>query len=134
MWIEDREEEKKRREIRSMHYRVLHDHLRRVSIKKSGKTEALLGYSKEALWNHIQSHPLRSAVGNRKLSIDHIFPITAFTEHGILDPKIVSALDNLQPMAMGENTAKFNHYDRKEFLNYMQRKYGLEQCLSWGAV
>jgi hypothetical protein len=30
--------------------------------------------------------------------VDHIFPIQAFLDHGILDLKTINALDNLRPM------------------------------------
>ena len=57
--------------------------------------------------------------------IDHIFPVKAFLDYGIDDPKIVNALENLRPLPSIENLRKNRFYNKEEFEKYLQEK-GIE--------
>lgn len=85
------------------------------NIKKS-KCIDILGYSNLELKNHLQTHPNWVNIKDKKWSIDHIFPIKAFVEHGITDMKIINSLDNLQPLLLLENMSKGDKYCEKDFL------------------
>jgi len=41
-----------------------------------------------------------------KWHIDHIKPVSVFVKEGITDPKIICALDNLQPLWAKDNLRK----------------------------
>ena len=43
--------------------------------------------------------------------IDHIKPVSAFVKEGITDPKIINALDNLQPLWAEDNLRKGNKWE-----------------------
>lgn len=53
--------------------------------------------------------PVRSLVF---VLIDHIFPLKAFVDYGILDVRLANCLENLQPMIGKENVSKSAKYDR----------------------
>ena len=53
-------------------------------------------------------------------SIDHIFPIKAFVEHGITDMSIINSLDNLQPLLLSENISKSDKYCEKDFFTWLK--------------
>jgi hypothetical protein len=96
---------------------------------KIGEKEILfdkLGYTQEDFLNHIKNHPnYENACKNNNLSIDHIFPIKAFKDYGLLDLKynsIINSLDNLQPLDKNENSSKNCKYNKDEFLSYLKLK------------
>ena len=47
--------------------------------------------------------------------IDHVFPITAFLEHGITDLAVINCLENLRPMLASANMSKHAKYDVVDF-------------------
>jgi hypothetical protein len=58
-------------------------------------------------------------------SIDHIFPITAFVEHGLCSDeyiKIVNCFENLQPMDKRLNSSKGCKYDPVKFIEFLISK------------
>ena len=87
---------------------------------KINRKHEILGYSTNELLNHITNHPNWEKVKNTKWSIDHIFPIKAFVEHGIHDMKIINSLNNLQPMKFIDNCRKSGNYNEIEFLEYIK--------------
>ena len=47
--------------------------------------------------------------------------MAAFVRHGILDPKIINAMDNLQPLGWKENLQKHDQYDEVAFVEYLKK-------------
>lgn len=91
--------------------------------KKDSRTESILGYSRQTLFNHITSHPNWNNVKDHRWHIDHILPVKAFVEHGITDLKIINAIDNLCPILAKDNFLKSDNYDKKEFMIYLKNKH-----------
>lgn len=79
-----------------------------------------LKYSPQDLQNHIKAHPNYENAKQGILSIDHIFPISAFIKHGIFDKSIISHLSNLQPITKSDNSKKHNKYDKEEFYKWLK--------------
>jgi hypothetical protein len=53
---------------------------------------------------------------------DHIFPIKAFLDYGIVDIKIINCLENLRPLDAKENLCKNAKYDKVLFEQWLQSK------------
>lgn len=104
---------------------ILNNLLKKTNVKKNAPTELILGYTRTDLKNHLISHPNWINCKDKKWQIDHIFPVIAFINHDIINPKIISALDNLRPILAKENLAKNDKYEEEEFLKYIKIK--LEQ-------
>ena len=94
--------------------------VRHLLYYKNGiKSSFILGYTKEDLIKHIESKFLSGMTwknhglgrGKEKWHIDHIKPIKAFLDEGITDPKIICALDNLQPLWAVDNIRKGSKYN-----------------------
>lgn len=83
--------------------------------RKNAKTAKMLGYNVTELWNHLTTHPNWDVVKDGEWHIDHIFPIIAFIDHGIIDVSVINALSNLQPLSAQENMKKKDHYNRQMF-------------------
>ena len=96
--------------------------LKYMGEKKNKKTEVILGYTRKELFKHLINHPNWDKVKNGDWSIDHIFPIKAFIEHGITDMKIINCLENLQPLDLLENKKKHDKYSEEEFLKWLAGK------------
>lgn len=80
---------------------------------KRARAEKLIGYTYEQLHSHIESQfkDGMSWENRSEWHIDHIKPIKAFLDEGITDPKIINALDNLQPLWAHENLSKGAKHD-----------------------
>lgn len=80
---------------------------------KPGKTEAMLGYTRLDLKNHIESmFKDGMSWGNHgEWHVDHIKPVSAFIKEGEKDPKVINALENLQPLWAKDNLSKGAKYD-----------------------
>lgn len=80
--------------------------------KKNGKTEQILGYSREDLVGYISSlFEAGMSWGNHgEWHIDHIKPISAFIDEGVYDPAVINALSNLQPLWARDNMSKGAKY------------------------
>ena len=92
----------------------MRDSLRRVmKIEKNGRTEKILGYTRQDLIKNIESKFTKgmSWSNHGKWHIDHIKPISAFLAEGIDCPKIINSLDNLQPLWKLENLKKGSKYE-----------------------
>lgn len=86
----------------------------------SKNIHAELKYSPQDLQNHIKAHPNYENAKEGILSIDHIFPISAFIAHGIFDKSIISHLSNLQPLTKSDNSKKRNKYNKEEFYKWLE--------------
>lgn len=101
---------------------LLYMTLRSTGEWKTTKTYFILGYTNKELMEHIRKHPNWEVVKNQKWSVDHIFPIKAFVDHGIKDPKIINCLENLQPLEKIENILKGSKYDKGKFEEWLKQK------------
>lgn len=83
--------------------------LLRSMIRRLGSADKnLLGYTIEEFRENIQSKFSEGMTWDNhgEWELDHIKPVIAFYEEGIDDPKVVNALDNLQPLWKFENRRK----------------------------
>lgn len=83
--------------------------LRRTkSIKSVADAERQLGYTAKQLKKHLESKflPGMTWKNRGKWHIDHIKPIAVFVNEGEIDPAIINALDNLQPLWAEDNWSK----------------------------
>lgn len=86
--------------------------LRRVrrltGLKKAKRTEDVLGYGKAELVKHLEKlfKPGMSWSNHGEWHIDHIIPLSVMIKRGITDPKLLNALDNLQPLWAADNHRK----------------------------
>jgi hypothetical protein len=123
MYDSDREAVALRKKFR----KICGQHIRRfmnsTGQKKTKSTHELLGYKPQDLQNHILNHQdFKSCVG-KIWHVDHIFPIKAFLDHGILDLKTINRLDNLRPVLGVENLSKADKYDKNEFLEWLNNEH-----------
>ena len=83
--------------------------------------ESTLGYTCEDLYSHIKSYNFNF---KQEWVIDHILPIKAFTDHGIVGIKyihIINARENLQPLSEKENSEKGSTYVLEEFYKFLNK-------------
>lgn len=101
---------KKRRDNPDM--AAARDLLKRVlqvtGCKKSGKTEAVLGYTAKELRDHIerQFQPGMSWSNRPEWHIDHIVPVNVMIKKGITDPSKINDLSNLRPLWAKDNLSR----------------------------
>lgn len=119
-WNPNREYIKLRNIISERCGNLVRSTLKSLGLKKTQKSEVLLGYTREKLYNHIINHPNWENVKNEIWHLDHIFPISAFIKSNITDIKIINALDNLQPLSKFDNLSKINKYDNYKFEQYLK--------------
>lgn len=119
-WIADREQKRLNDLFRKKCYKALRQTLLKSGQKKIGRTTDLLGYTPQQLQEYIKSHPNWEAIKDKNWHLDHVFPIIAFIEHGILDIKLINSLDNLQPLEDKENISKGDKYDKDKFLIWLK--------------
>lgn len=86
--------------------------LKATGSKKCTKTYAALGYTERDLidWIQRQFRPGMSWTDRESFHIDHIKPIAAFLREGVSDPKVINALENLQPLFPHENRTKSDSF------------------------
>ncbi len=82
----------------------------------------ILGYTPEDLLKHLQSYPDWQKISNNKWDLDHIFPVKAFIDKNIFDPKLINCLDNLQPLPRKDNLSKADKYDSEAFEIWLKNK------------
>ncbi len=111
--------------IRSLGY--LKRLLRMQGKKKENRMQEYVGYSTKDLRERITGHHNWGKVKCGVWHIDHIFPIKAFLENGITDPKLINSLDNLQPLSGKANLKKGAKYNKKEFQEWLRTKIGKSQ-------
>jgi len=97
-----------------------------LCIGKEENLVTLQKYTSEDLMNHIKHHPnYIDASKNNNLSIDHIFPIKAFDDYGLLNLDyawLINGLDNLQPLDRTDNSRKNCKYNKDEFTAFLNSK------------
>ena len=120
MYDPDREAVAMRKRFRKMCGQHIKRFMESTGQTKTRSTHELLGYKPIDLQNHILNHPDYPSCEGKEWHVDHIFPIQAFLDHGILDLKIINKLDNLRPMLGPENVAKADKYDLKEFQEWLK--------------
>jgi len=120
MYDPDREAVEMRKKFRKMCGQHILRFMKATGQTKTKHTHELLGYRPIDLQNHILNHPdYKNCIG-KEWHVDHIFPIQAFLDHGILDLKIINKLSNLRPMLGPENLQKADKYDEKEFTEWLR--------------
>jgi len=93
-------------------------------------SESLLGYTLEEFENHMKGFD-DFDLSEPDWELDHIFPIKAFLDHGIIviqekclylnNLYMVNHLSNLQPLKARENNIKGSNYNPEEFKNYLKQ-------------
>jgi len=81
------------------------------SIKNNKTTQTITGYSIKDLYEHLEKQFNKKMTWENHGSyweIDHIVPVSSFIKKGIIDPKIINALINLQPLEKIANKIKGN--------------------------
>lgn len=80
--------------------------------RKTGKTEAMLGYTYHEFKQHIERNFLEgmSWSNHGEWHIDHIIPVTEMVALGITCPKKINALKNLIPVWATDNLSKGNRF------------------------
>lgn len=115
MYDPDREAVNLRKRFRKMCGQHIKRFMEATGQRKTRHTHELLGYTPQQLQVHILNHPDYEKCKDKVWHVDHIIPIQAFLDHGILDLKIINALENLRPMLGPENISKADNYDEEEF-------------------
>jgi hypothetical protein len=118
-WKPDRTQHREDQLFRKKCYKALSSTLKATNQKKVGHTSDMLGYNPKELQEYITKHPNWNKVKDQDWHLDHIFPITAFLEHGIRDIALINSLDNLQPILGKENISKSDKYDREAFQSWI---------------
>lgn len=119
---EMRAECKIRRKFRSKCYQILEHTYKSINGEKKDHSHKILGYSANDLRTHIENHKNWGRVKDEKWHIDHIFPIKAFVDFGILDVKLINCLENLQPLTQKENLIKNSKYNKNKFIKWLSLK------------
>lgn len=121
---EEKEQSKLRKNLGYKYRSLLKRLIRAINYIKNDKTCNILGYSSKDLINHITSHKNWKKIQDQKLDwdIDHIFPIKAFIDYGINDPKLINSLDNLQPLQSSKNKKKSFKYNKQKFEKWLKNK------------
>lgn len=121
-WNPDRDVVLFNSSLNSRYGRLLRSSLDAIGKRKRDSGLKLLGYSRQELRNRILLHPFYKEVKNSKWSIDHVFPIKAFIEHGVFDCSLINCLDNLRPLSNSDNCAKQDDYCESDFETWLKSK------------
>lgn len=125
-WKSDREKCRLIRLCARKAHDALKSTLRYLGKRKDFKSQAILGYSPQDLWDRLKSCPSWDDVKDKNWSLDHIFPIKAFVDYNITDIRVINSLDNLQPMILEDNISKGDKYDDEKFKEWI-KKHGFIQ-------
>jgi hypothetical protein len=108
MWNPDRETVMLRLKIHVAAKALVSSVLKSLGKKKTATSEKLSGYTKEGLKEHMEKlfKPGMSWDNWGEWHIDHIKPVAQFIKEGVTDLKIISSLDNLQPLWAKDNLSK----------------------------
>lgn len=120
-WNPDREAVKNNRKIWTAWRNNIRSGALGINKKSSEEVKNIVGYDWADLRDHLAKHPNWENC-KHNFHVDHIFPVKAFLDYGINDPKIVCALDNLQPLLVEENLKKNRKYDKELFEKYLIQK------------
>lgn len=121
-WIKDREAKRLNENFCESCRCMVKRTLKMFEQAKTSKTEQILGYRFFELKAHLEGHENWSKVKGKDWHIDHIFPLKAFVDYGILDARLANCLDNLQPMLGRDNISKSAKYDRSSFESWLRSK------------
>lgn len=121
-WEPDREKLKLKQLFKKKCYKALSSSLKATGKIKVGRTSDMLGYTPVQLQEYVTKHPNWESVKDKNWHLDHIFPIEAFVEYGIMDIRLINDLSNLQPILQSENNQKKDNYDKKEFEKWLESK------------
>jgi hypothetical protein len=130
-WHSDRDDAKRLKFIKKRFYKLVYNCRQSFQCGKMFSSKHMLGYSPEELDNYIRNHPNYEYTINKikmtgdKESIDHIFPISAFSEYNLDKEEyiwLVNSLDNLRPMPFRENCSKSDTYDKNKFKEWLLHK------------
>jgi hypothetical protein len=122
-WQPDREQLAQRRQLRIKAKSILDNAKARLKVKIGGGHSEQLGYSDQELWDHLCSFAQFEQLQKSNWHIDHIFPLSAFSDHGITDLQVINALSNLRPLSAFDNISKNDDYDEEEFMAYCQKQH-----------
>ena len=120
-WRADRDQLKLDQKFRKKCYKALQSSMKAIGKDKVGHTSDMLGYGPKELQEHIKRHPNWNNVKNGDWHLDHVFPIAAFLEHNITDIALINHLENLQPLSQKDNNEKYAKYDKKKFINWIDK-------------
>jgi hypothetical protein len=123
-WITDRQKARENELFRKKMYKALSSSLKAGKITKARRTHEILGYTPKELQDYISSHPNYQKVCKGSWHLDHIFPINAFIENGVTDPKIINCLENLRPLSGRQNSRKRSKYDKVAFAAWLKAHMG----------
>ena len=92
--------------------KFMYKQIQNLAHKKNGEhTNKILGFTRNELYRHLESkfdeHMSWQNYGTY-WHIDHIIPVSYFIKNDILDPKVINALSNLQPLEAKANIRKGN--------------------------
>jgi hypothetical protein len=124
MYDPDREAVALRKKFRKRCGNMLKRCMDATDQQKLDRTHVILDYTPAQLQAHITGHPNWSNCEGHVWHIDHIFPVQAFLDHGILDLKLINRLDNLRPLLGKENLSKADVYDKEEFEAWLKLSLG----------
>lgn len=120
MYDPDREAVAFRKRMRKTCGRMIKRFMNATGQTKTRSTHELLGYKPMDLQEHIMNHPNMINCKDKEWHVDHIFPIHAFLERGILDLRIINHLSNLQPVPDVDNLSKADKYNEKDFERWLE--------------
>ena len=121
-WIADRRERAFRKKMVDKCMGLLRHCRKSFRTNKTDRAHKVLGYTPRDLRKHLESHPNWPRIDrDGSWHLDHIFPIKAFLEHGVFDPKVINCLENLQPLPSKDNLSKSGTYSEKDFLGFLTR-------------
>lgn len=119
-WNPDREAVKNNRKIWTAWRNNIRCGALGINKKSSKEVKEILGYDWSDLREHLQKHENWEKC-KHNFHVDHVFPVKAFLDYGIDDPKIVCALINLQPLLVEDNLKKNRKYDSSSFEEYLKK-------------
>lgn len=129
-WNPDRDYIKLVKKMRQLCRNMIKNIFQKTNKKKIYDAENTLGYSKYILLEHLKSFSnFKELYETNNLEIDHIHPISKFIEYGILDPKIINHISNLQPLSIKDNRKKSNKFNMEFFHIFMKQfpKYKFDE-------
>lgn len=96
-------------------YKMMQSVYEKCNTTKADQSHKVLGYSPNDLLAHLQTFPQWEQLKLGSWHLDHIYPIAAFVRRGIVDPKLICKLSNLQPLVGEENCSKGDDCDEAAF-------------------
>lgn len=120
-WRFDRDAKDRESLLRDKCHNLINRLLSRLNTEKENKINGTLKYSAIQLFKSMESHP-DFELFKKNMVVDHIFPIQAFIDVGILEVRLINSIDNLKPSNRNLNSAKGSKYDMSDFLDWLNEK------------